>query len=586
MAASWSDHTHNSSAARRDHKVVMTWSLSARSWAILCGHATKFRLACPRHLQGIRASVHRAHSQRSGLPVGQVASGSARIATAFGFQVTSPSVGSSFAYGLDDTRRALILSNTDCTFIQNRRTASVRIFQLFSYTTMWRSPVVTQQHPETKAPPYYRYSWAVLLTVAFAYLLDVFMRFNIPTVIPQLMEEYHWDPVLVGWVDSSYLWTYAIMQVPWAIISERWLGMRKTVLTGTILITGASILFAFQVDNVAIAIVARALIGVGSAAVWVPAYPAISRWFAPSKRGVMTGVFGAAGNVGTFLGSAAMPILLVSAPLVFGLSQIGSGFLWSAIPGIVAIVLVIVFAKNRPEDIGKASLDNDLQMEPGEHASPAGPTLTWAITHSVYPWLLCLLYAAALWTLYITVTWFPAFLANSYDESHTTIGIAFGLATAVGGVLGVLTAGAVSDRISKKTTTSLAFAGSTVTGVVVVIMTANVGSISFIAAIGILTIFYFFAAMWTLVWPFTSIMFPTSVGAGIGGMMNTAAQLAAAASPVVAGWVLAQTGSYPNVFALSVVGAVLALILSRFLKTELVIKVDLSKSTPATTKGN
>lgn len=419
---------------------------------------------------------------------------------------------------------------------------------------------------------YYRYSWAVLLTVAFAYLLDVFMRFNIPTVIPQLMDAYNWDPVLVGWVDSSYLWTYAVMQVPWAIISERWLGMRNTVLLGTLIITAGAVAFAFQIDNVGIAIAARALIGIGSAAVWVPAYPAISRWFAPSSRGIMTGVFGAAGNIGTFVGSAAMPILLTSAPLLFGLSQIGSGFVWSALPGVLAIILVVLYAKNRPEDIGAASLDNAVGGErSGMGEKNEGPGLAWVITHSAYPWLLCLLYAAALWTLYVMVTWYPTFLARTYDVSSGTIGLTFGVATLVGGVIGVMVAGTVSDRISKKTSASLAFLGSSITGVGLAVLAAYGDAVPFTLAIVALAVFYFFAAMWTLVWPFTNLMFSTAVGAGIGGMMNTSAQLAAAASPVVAGFVLAETNNFPSVFLLSVAGSIVALILSRLLRLERVV---------------
>lgn len=68
---------------------------------------------------------------------------------------------------------------------------------------------------------YYKYSWNILGLVWFAYAIDVFMRYNIPTVIPILRQEYNWDATTVGWVDSSYLWAYAIMQVPWGYLSEK-----------------------------------------------------------------------------------------------------------------------------------------------------------------------------------------------------------------------------------------------------------------------------------------------------------------------------------------------------------------------------
>ncbi len=172
--------------------------------------------------------------------------------------------------------------------------------------------------------------WAV-------YLIDIFMRYNIPTVIPILRKEYNWSAATVGWIDSAYLWAYAIMQVPWGYISERWLGAKWTVTIGTAIMTLASVIYAFKVDSVGLSIAARALIGVGAAAVWVPAYPVLARWFAPRKRGISTGIMATGGALGQFLGGALMPILILGSVSIFGLSQIQSGFLWSALPGVIMI---------------------------------------------------------------------------------------------------------------------------------------------------------------------------------------------------------------------------------------------------------
>ena len=177
---------------------------------------------------------------------------------------------------------------------------------------------------------YYRYSWSILGLVWFAYLIDVFMRYNIPTVIPTLEKEYHWDALTVGWVDSSYLWAYAIMQTPWGYLSEKKLGAKWTIFMGTTLIAIASILFAFHVQSLSLAIFARALIGAGAAAIWVPANPMVARWFGPSKKGLSLGILGTGSPVGQFLGGALMPILVLSSISILGLSQIQSGFLWSA----------------------------------------------------------------------------------------------------------------------------------------------------------------------------------------------------------------------------------------------------------------
>src|SRR6201999_2894046 len=111
-----------------------------------------------------------------------------------------------------------------------------------------------------------------------AYVVDMFMRYNIPTDIPYLRHAYHWDAVTVGWVDASYLWAYAITQVPWGYVSEKWLQAKMTIVLGTALMVLASLAFAFNVSNVWLAIVSRAVVGAGAGAIGVALNPLLARW--------------------------------------------------------------------------------------------------------------------------------------------------------------------------------------------------------------------------------------------------------------------------------------------------------------------
>jgi sugar phosphate permease len=56
-----------------------------------------------------------------------------------------------------------------------------------------------------------------------------------------------------------------------------------------------------------------------------------------------------------------MPILVTGSVSLFGLSAIQSGFLWSALPGIVMVLIVPLVILNRPEEIGLRSLDANEQ---------------------------------------------------------------------------------------------------------------------------------------------------------------------------------------------------------------------------------
>lgn len=416
---------------------------------------------------------------------------------------------------------------------------------------------------------YYKYSWNILGLVWFAFAVDVFMRYNIPTVIPILRQEYNWDATTVGWVDSSYLWAYAIMQVPWGYLSEKKLGPKWTIFSGTLLITGASILFAFNVDSLGIGIFARAIIGAGAAAIWVPANPMIARWFGPNKKGLSLGILGTGSPVGQFLGGSLMPVLVLNSVAIFGLSQIQSGFLWSVIPGLLLIIIIPMFLKNRPEDIGFDSLDKEKNEDGVTVLEGDEKSFGYIMTHSWYPYLLGIIYAGYLGALYFVWTFFSAYLVSSYGINIKSAGIYWAIASTLPALVSQPLAGWLSDRIGKKRTTIFALLSTA--SVATIIGISAIVKASFVLTMILVLIFAIFVNMWVVVWTFTTTMFSTKAAGPIGGFMNTLAQLIGASAPVVSGLFIDKFDSYVPIFMLGAVCAFIGFICSFFLKEKRVI---------------
>lgn len=416
---------------------------------------------------------------------------------------------------------------------------------------------------------YYKYSWNILGLVWFAYAIDVFMRYNIPTVIPILRQEYNWDATTVGWVDSSYLWAYAIMQVPWGYLSEKKLGPKWTIFAGTLLITSASILFAFNVDSLGVGIFARALIGAGAAAIWVPANPMIARWFGPNKKGLSLGILGTGSPVGQFLGGSLMPILVLNSVVIFGLSQIQSGFLWSAIPGLLLMIIIPMFLKNRPEDMGLNSLDREKNGDGIVVSEEDEKSFGYIMTHSWYPYLLGIIYAGYLGALYFVWTFFSAYLVSSYGINIKAAGIYWAIASTLPALVSQPLAGWLSDRIGKKKTT--AFALLSTASVATIIGISAMVKAPFVLTMILVLVFAVFVNMWVVVWTFTTTMFSTKAAGPIGGFMNTLAQLVGASAPVVSGLFIDKFNSYVPIFMLGAVCAFIGFICSFFLKEKRVI---------------
>jgi MFS transporter, ACS family, D-galactonate transporter len=424
----------------------------------------------------------------------------------------------------------------------------------------------SNQLTSVSSPTHYRYSWIILVNIWVAYAIDIFMRYNIPTVIPILREEYQWSAATVGWVDSAYLWAYAIMQVPWAYISERWLGAKWTVTVGTALIAVSSIVYAFKVDSITLSIIARALIGVGAAAIWVPVTPVLARWFAPEKKGLAMGITATGGAVGQFLGGALMPVLITGPFIIFGLSNIQSGFLWSAIPGIIMTLIIPFFIKNQPEDIGLTSLD----VKQGEKASSQNePSFAYIMKNSIYPYILCIVYAGYLGALYYVWTWFAAYLQHDYDINVKAAGLLWAVASTLPALLSQPLGGYLSDKLGRKKVASGALLITALLASVFGIFAAI--SVPLWLTMTLVLVFAVFVNMWVVIWPFTNTMFPTKAGAPIGGVMNTAAQLVGASAPIISGYFIDATDSYIPVFLLGALCAFIGFIASLFLKEKRVI---------------
>jgi sugar phosphate permease len=419
---------------------------------------------------------------------------------------------------------------------------------------------------------YYRRSIAILFVAWLVYGIDVFMRYNIPTVMPILRKEYAWSAATVGWVDSAYLWAYAITQIPWGYVSERWLGARWTVTLGTAMIAVASIAFAFHVESLSLGIAARAVIGAGAAAIWVPLNPALARWFAPPLRGVQTGILGSAGSAGTLAGGALMPILVSSTITLFGLSAIQSGFLWSAIPGLVMVFIVPLVIKDQPEDVGLRSLDHQSTTASQPSIQKDEPSFWHVMTHSGYPYLLALVYAGYLGSLYFIWTWFASYLNATYAINVRSAGIVWAIAASFPGFVSQPFGGWMSDRIGRVRAVSMALLATSICGALFVVFDLLGPQIipwGYVMALAVA--FSFFVNMWVLAWPFTTSMFPTSVGGPVGGFMNTSAQLVGAAAPVISGYLIDATHSYLWVFVIGAVLPAVAAVGALFLKDHRVI---------------
>jgi len=72
--------------------------------------------------------------------------------------------------------------------------------------------------------------WYILGLICLMYLITYLDRVNISTAAPEISKEFGFDKITMGYIFSSFVWAYAIFQVPGGWLSDRF-GARPVLAT-------------------------------------------------------------------------------------------------------------------------------------------------------------------------------------------------------------------------------------------------------------------------------------------------------------------------------------------------------------------
>lgn len=227
----------------------------------------------------------------------------------------------------------------------------------------------------------------VMLSVALTYLA----RVNLSVAGHAVQQDMHFSTVTMGWVFSSFLLGYALMQVPSGWAADRF-GPRRVVAVAVLVwaaftaLTGlAQVLpLARWVGVVAVFMAIRFMVGVGEAACFPAGNKLVANWMGSEARG-----WGASFNViGVGLGGAVTPPLITWVLLRWGWRW--SFYVCAEIGVIFALVWYLV-VRNQPESAPSITEQSTKQL--ASNFSDQNPK-----TRQSVPWA-CLLKSRSVWGL-------------------------------------------------------------------------------------------------------------------------------------------------------------------------------------------
>jgi MFS transporter, ACS family, glucarate transporter len=290
----------------------------------------------------------------------------------------------------------------------------------------------------------------VALLAAFS-LVAYVLRMNISVAAKFMMPDLGLTQIQMGQVFSAFMVGYAIFQVPWGLLGDRW-GPRRVLTAAAVLWVATTALTGLVprlIFPFASLLFLRFALGAGQAALYPLAARAIANWMPGSERAFGYSIIIAAAAAGSaFTG----PLVAWS---MLDLGWRASFFLTSTLALIVA-GLWYSNATDRPEAHPKISRA-ELLLINAEKISPnpdRSTTTWWSLLRNRNISLICASYFLSSYVLFMFVFWFYLYLVEERKFSILGGG-AFTSMPYMLALLIVPTGGYISDRLCRRLGTRL-----------------------------------------------------------------------------------------------------------------------------------
>ncbi|HYK84676.1 MAG TPA: MFS transporter [Ktedonobacteraceae bacterium] len=395
--------------------------------------------------------------------------------------------------------------------------------------------------------------WAIAILLGVGIVVNYLDRVNISVATKPLEQDYHLSGTQMGFVLSSFLISYAVLQIPVGMLLDK-TGVKWLIRIGTIIWTIATFMTAI-VSGFGLVILSRLLLGVAEA----PAFPGSSKatgyWFPTRERGLATSAFDAAAKFSNVIG---VPLVAI-AVTIYGWR---GGFYLTGILSLFYAALFWIGYRDPSESKRLSQEERQYILEGGAQSEVKEPSSAWAnlgfVLRQPKVWGLTLGFTAYGYSFYLFLTWLPGYLETQLHMSVLKSGWYTIIPWAVATITDILIGGWLVDALIKRGYDSTKVRKTLITigmllGIAVIgaafTRDANIAIIWISIALGGLA----FAA--PIGWSIPALIAPKGTVGTVGSIMNFFNNLAGIVAPIVAGFIIDRTGSFALNFLIA--GAIL-----------------------------
>jgi ACS family glucarate transporter-like MFS transporter len=410
----------------------------------------------------------------------------------------------------------------------------------------------------------YRRGWiaAFLFTLAMINYMD---RIALSIAAAPIAAEFKLSTVSMGYLFSSFIWSYALFLLPMGLLLDRF-GTKRIAGFGIFVWSAATALTGAATSFAAL-LTARLVMGSGESCSNPVGAKVIRQWVPAGERGVVTALF----NSGSYAGPAICSVLLAYLVahfgwrISFGIAG-GIGFAW------LAAWLVFFDSPEKASWLSQEERDKIVREREVKSSVPAGQETHGlrALMKTPTLWGLALTQGCNVYTQYLFLTWLPSYLQATRHLSISKTGMFAAVPYPVSVILCVL-AGRLSDIYVKRGGVATgrrrnAVALAMMTGAVILAVPfmTNLTALLVVFSITLTGI----ASTTSLNFALLNDLLPSSRDVGKAmAFVVVGGNIFGLIAPIATGYVIAATGSYDWAFGIAgmllVAGAAITLTMTR-----------------------
>lgn len=271
-----------------------------------------------------------------------------------------------------------------------------------------------------------RQRWLLVLLAGVSFM-NYMDRMILPAVAESLKREFALSDTAIGLLNGfAFMALYGASSLPLSRLADR--TSRSLVLAGALAFWSLATIACGLVRNVWQLFIARACVGIGESACQPVGYALASEQFPPEKRHSAIGWFLLGNNLG------------ITAGFALG-GWLGATYGWRTafiVAGIPGLFLAVALASYRTQSVAQVSAP-----------PPFLATVRSLWKNSIYR-LLVWLSAVFSMTIFGPIAFLPAFFVRSHGMPMSAVGLYSGLAIGLGMAVGVLSGGAIADRLARR----------------------------------------------------------------------------------------------------------------------------------------